>query len=384
MKSVYLDHAATTPVDPRVLEEMSRCYRDVYGNPSSVHREGRKAKFLVEECRERAAEILGATAGEIVFTSGGTESDNTALRCGYKSSRPGIITSPSEHEAILKCASASNRPVTLAPLRDSGQVDISALAKEDIDSACIASFMLVNNEIGSVNRVRELSEWAHAAGLVIHSDAVQGFSTMEIDVRSLGVDLLTLSGHKINGPKGVGLLFVDSGIDFNPLLIGGSQEQKRRAGTENVAGIAGFVKAMELVTDSRQDRIQHYKQLKEHFLRTIEKEFEAESYIVNSPSHGAPHIVNVSFPPVGGSPLDGEMLMLNLDHAGFCVSSGSACSSGSMNPSHVLLAIGRQPEEAKAAVRVSFGVDTTKQDLDSFIMTLSRTLARMRSGALIA
>ncbi len=372
MSSTYLDHAATTPVDPRVLDAMLPYFTDRFGNPSSVHGHGRQVRFVLEECRERAAAFLGAMSSEIIFTGGGTESDNTALSCGFDPARPGIVISAMEHDAVRKFALASGRPVHTLQVDRNGKADLVSIGEATLARSCIASVMAVNNEVGCVNDIPALAEQARSNGLIFHTDAVQAFGVTPVDVLEWGIDLLSLSAHKIYGPKGVGLLFVRNGIDHKCQLFGGGQERKRRAGTENLAGIVGLVKAMELVEEEREERVQNYLSLRSQLLTRLAKLARETNVAVNSPDDGAPHIVNFSVPG-----RDAEMLLLNLDHAGYSVSGGSACSSGSVEPSHVLVALGKSPAAASTAVRVSFGKDTTASDIDNFVDALSEILNQM-------
>jgi cysteine desulfurase len=384
MRTVYLDHAATTPLDPRVLEAMLPHLKEQYGNASSVHALGRKARFAVEDARERVAGLLSAEPGEIIFTSGGTESDNLALK-GALALQPekGLVTSAAEHEAVLRPAEQLGRSGRTArivsPARD-GRIMPEALRQEIREDTGLVSIMYANNETGALSPVQELAAVCRERGILFHTDAVQTAGLMKLDVRDLGADLLSLSAHKFYGPKGVGALYVRSGVDVQPLVEGGAQERRRRGGTENVAGIVGMARALELATDEAQERFDHVKRLRERLLALLQEALRDRA-ILNTPADSTaavPHIVNIAFPRYEGLPLDGEMLLLNLDLEGVCVSAGSACTSGALEPSHVLLALGLDRHTASAAVRFSMGKDNTLEDIEYAVERLAVALNRMQ------
>jgi cysteine desulfurase len=386
---VYLDHAATTRLDDQVLEAMMPYLSESYGNASSPHSLGRKARFAVEEARERIAGFLGAETGEIVFTSGGTESNNLALRSGLRSlgatrdlDPVTLVTSRSEHESVLEPARAIEQEgveiVWIDPSQE-GHVPPGAVAEAVQGRMGLVSIMHTNNETGAVNGLVDIAEACRSPRWLLHTDAVQALGWSELNVDDLGVDLMTLSAHKIYGPKGVGLLFVRADtVDLKPFVSGGSQERRRRGGTENVAAIVGFAKAAELVTANRRDRFELLSELKSRLAAGLRPLLD-EGAILNTPADSAPHLLNVSFPATGGKPVDGEMLLPNLDVEGIRVSSGSACTSGSIEPSHVLLAMGRDHETASATVRFSFGKDNTLEEMDYVADRLQTIVRRMRS-----
>jgi cysteine desulfurase len=398
MERIYLDHAATTPLDAEVLDAMLPYLRDQYGNASSVHAMGRQARFAVEESRERMARGLGAEPAEIIFTSGGTESDNFAIKGALSArrseGRSQLITSAVEHEAVLHPAQRLQEEggdvVILRP-SESGAVSPSQVADAIGPSTALVSLMHANNEIGTLLDISAIAEICERHDVWLHCDAVQTAGLMGIDVKDLGVDLLSVSGHKFYGPKGVGCLYVRGGIELGPLVSGGSQERDRRGGTENVAGVVGMAEALERAVAEADARTAKLRSLQERLIDGIQSEVDGP-IVFNTPvavenpsgrplsSPYAPHIVNVSFPPVDDQPIDGEMLILNLDMRGIMVSAGSACTSGAMEPSHVLQALGRDRATASAAVRFSLGKGNTEQDVDRAVNTLAETVARMRGS----
>lgn len=387
MHRIYLDHAATTPLDPRVLEAMMPYLTEHYGNASSVHALGRKARFVVEECRERVADLLGAETGEIVFTSGGTESDNAAIRSVLHGDRRHLITTAAEHEAVLRPAErlqAEGVPVTILTPDGTGAVTPAQVAGAITPETGLVSVMHANNEVGTLSDIPAIAEVCQAHEVLLHTDAVQSAGLLALDVNELGVDLLSLSGHKFYGPKGVGVLYVRGGTDLPPLVEGGSQERDRRGGTENVPGIVGLTEALALAYDEAEDRLDRLEKLQRRLVDGLRAEVEGAGHAVvfNTPLDTdvpvASHIVNIAFPPRDGQPLDGEMLLLNLDMAGVCASAGSACTSGALAPSHVLTAMGLDRETASAALRFSLGKDTTPEDIDHTVESVANTIRRMR------
>ncbi|NNF59078.1 MAG: cysteine desulfurase [Rhodothermaceae bacterium] len=378
--SIYLDHAATTPLDPSVLAAMQPYLTEQFGNASSVHALGRRARVAIEGAREQVAGVLGCSSAEVVFTSGGTEGDNAALRgvltgaALRETGRPGLVTSKAEHEAVLRTAetlAADGHPVTMLKPEAHGTVSLDPVRAVLDEHTGLVSIMLVNNEVGTISDLPTLAEVTHAAGARIHTDAVQAPGMLPLDVDVLGVDLLTLSGHKCYGPKGVGALFVRAGTPLQSLITGGAQERRRRGGTENVAAIVGFAEALVQAEAERVAGSQRLAGL-QHRLATQIRTMLGETVWFNTPLDGfhpdpqpvAPHILNVSFLPKAGQPLDGEMLLLGLDVAGVYVSSGSACTSGAIEPSHVLLAMGASRDTAAATVRFSLGRSTSEHDVD--------------------
>ncbi|MEM1127461.1 MAG: cysteine desulfurase family protein [Bacteroidota bacterium] len=384
MRRLYLDYAATTPTDPRVFEAMLPLLRDPVGNASSTHALGRKARYLVEESREQVAALLGATPSEILFTSGATEANNTALHGVLQRPDQGLVTSAAEHEAILQPAEAlqqDGHPVTVLTPAAAGVVTPDQLAEALRPDTALVSLMMVNNETGAVADVQALATVAHTHGALFHTDAVQAAGHFPLDVGALNVDLLSLSGHKLHGPKGVGVLVVRAGTPFRPLVRGGAQERDRRGGTENVAAIVGLAEALRLARAEAEDRRAHLYALRDHLYARLRSTL-GESFVLNTPldtpNAAAPHIVNIAFPPVADQPLDGEMLLLNLDMEGVMASAGSACTSGALSPSHVLQALGLDEATASAAVRFSLGTDTTTDDVDFAVERLGVIVDRMR------
>jgi cysteine desulfurase len=387
MDRIYLDHAATTPLDDEVLEAMIPYLKDQYGNASSVHSMGRQARFAVEESRERVAACLGAEPGEIIFTSGGTESDNYAIKGALEAQRStgrtGLITSAAEHEAVLRPAErldAEGEDVTILTPPSTG-----AITPEQVDDAigpstALVSLMHANNEIGTMTDVETVARICREHDVLFHCDAVQTAGLLGLDVHELGVDLMSLSGHKFYGPKGIGVLYVRGGVDLGPFVEGGSQERDRRGGTENVAGMVGLAEALERAVGASEERTSHLRDLQRRLIDGIRSEVP-EPITLTTPvdtAATAPHVVNVAFPPVDDAPMDGEMLILNLDMKGVMVSAGSACTSGALEPSHVLSAIGLDRKTASAAVRFSLGKGNTPADVDRAVETLADTVKRMR------
>lgn len=390
MERIYLDHAATTPLDPAVFDAMAPYLREQFGNASSVHQLGRQARVAVEDARHRIAAALNAEPSEIVFTSGGTESDNLALKGALQAraadGRTRLVTSAAEHEAVLRPAERrhdAGAPVTILRPDAHGAVSPARVENALDDQTALVSLMHANNETGVLTDVPAIAAVCHAHNVWLHCDAVQTAGLLDLDVKALDVDLLSLSGHKMYGPKGIGALYVRGGIDLPPLVEGGSQERRRRGGTENVAAIAGFAEALTQAAASAAERQAHLAALQKRVVSGLDDAIDGP-YICTTPLHDAPvapHIVNVAFPPVDGVPLDGEMLILNLDMQGVLVSAGSACTSGALEPSHVLSALGLARETASAAVRVSMGKATTAADVDRFLEALHDTVRRMRPSS---
>ena len=383
MGPIYLDHAATTPLDKRVLAAMLPYLQDRYGNASSTHRLGRAARVAIEESRESIAKHLNAHASEVIFTSGGTEGDNAALRGMLAHTGKRLVTSAAEHSAILaagRALQAEGCSVTLLQPGADGRVEALQVAGALTPDTGLVSVALVNNELGSIAPMAEISGVCRAARVPLHTDAVQAPAVMALDVQALGVDLMTLSGHKIYGPKGVGVLYVKTGLDYRPMIVGGAQERQRRGGTENVAAIVGMAKALELVQTRRKAEYARLAGLQQKLVRGL---FEAlgDTFVVNTPMDGsaAPHILSIALRPVAGRQLDGEMLLLNLDMEGVCVSAGSACTSGAVQVSHVLAAIGLDHATASAAVRFSMGKSTTPDAVHEAVRRFAHITRRMRA-----
>ena len=387
MERAYLDHAATTPLDPEVFESMKPYLLEEYGNASSVHQLGRQARVAMEEARERVAGCLGAESSEIVFTSGGTEADNLALKGVLQAASSngiptGLVTSAAEHEAVLRPAERlkeQGHPVEILSPDDHGAVSPERVESAIDDHTALVSLMHTNNEIGVQTDIPAVAEVCHAHDVLLHCDAVQAVGLQPLNVDELGVDLLSMSGHKFYGPKGVGVLYVRNGVDLGPLVEGGSQERERRGGTENVPGAVGLAEALERAVEDAEDRSARLSRLQRRLVDGLHDAVPGR-YVLNTPlgeAPVAPHVVNVAFPPEE-EPLDGEMLILNLDMGGVLVSAGSACTSGALEPSHVLTVIGLDRPTASAAVRFSLGTTTTEEEIDYALETLHSTLQRMR------
>jgi cysteine desulfurase len=382
MERIYLDHNATTPLDPAVLEALLPYLREAYGNASSVHSQGRAAREAVERAREQVAQLLGADAREIVFTSGGTEADNLALRGVVEVARPKgggaphVITSAIEHPAVLNTGQYLERQncrVTYLPVDRNARVDPEALRSVIDDATVLVSVMHANNEVGTLQPVAELARLAHERGIPVHTDAVQSVGRVAVAVDALGVDLLSISGHKIYGPKGIGALYIRRGTRISPLMHGGHQERRRRGGTENVPGIVGLGKACELARVRFTEVAQHEARLRDRLERGILE--RVPQVLVNGhPTERLPNTLNIGFRFV-----EGESLLMNLDLEGISVSTGSACSSGDLAPSHVLMAMGLPVEDAHGTLRFSLGKGNTEAEIDRTIDAVARVVERVRA-----
>ena len=377
MKSVYFDHAATTPVDPRVLDEMLPYFTERYGNPSEIHRLGREARTAVEVARARVAAALGASEREIVFTSGGTEGDNLALSGYLQRFEPGhFIISAVEHPAVMEVARALNRlgwAVDFVPVDGDGVVDVEAYERAFRGDTRLASVMFANNVVGTLQPVAELARIAHEHGAVFHTDAVQAVGSLPVNVAALGVDMLTLSGHKLYGPKGVGALYVKRGTRLAPLLHGGGHERRLRSGTENVPGIVGLGAALELAVGEMEVTRPRVEALRDRLAAGVLEAIPEVRYL-GHPTMRLPG--NVSFTV---RYIEGESMLLQLDAHGFMVSSGSACASGSLEPSHVILALGLGAEEAHGSVRLSLGRENTAEEADAFLEVFPPIVEKLRN-----
>lgn len=388
MNTVYFDHAATTPMDERVLEAMRPYLTEQYGNANSAHQLGNNAKVAVEEAREMIAEIIGAEPAEIIFTSGGTESDNTAIKGVVNAvgnmGKNEVITSHLEHHAVLHTAEALKRngakPVYI-DADDKGYISPQKVKEAINENTAMVSLMHVNNEIGTINSLKEISEICQEYNVPFHSDTVQSVGKIPVDVEELGLDFLSISGHKIYGPKGIGVLYMRHATPWLPWMHGGSQERRRRGGTLNVPSIIGLAKAMELSVKEMDDHRKHFIQLRKQLIKGLDDTFGDRYQINGDPENGVPHIINISFLNPDGDGLDGEMLLLNLDVEGVCVSNGSACTSGAMEPSHVLEGIGLDTKTANSSIRVSLGKDNTAEEIDYFVEKLEVVVKRMMSTA---
>lgn len=377
MNRIYLDNAATTPLKKEVLDAMMPYLSNSFGNPSSLYSYGQEAKKAIEEARDKVANAIYANSDEIFFTSGGTESDNWALKgAAYALKDKGnhIITSSVEHHAILHTCQyleSQGFEITYLPVDEYGLVDPNELKKVIKDNTILASIMYANNEIGTIEPIQELANVSHEKGVLFHTDAVQAVGNVPIDVKKLDVDMLSMSAHKIYGPKGVGALYIRKGLRIDTLLQGGAQERNRRAGTENVAGIVGFGTAIELITKNIDEHIKKLTRLRDKLIDGILK--IPYTRLNGHPIKRLPGNVNVSFEFV-----DGESLILSLDMEGICVSSGSACTAGSIDPSHVLLAIGLPEKIAHGSLRLTIGEENTEEEIDTVINKLPKIVDRLR------
>lgn len=376
---IYLDHAATTAVHPDVLKEMLPYFTDRFGNPSSVYGFAANNKNKLTEARETIAGALGAKPEEIYFTAGGSESDNWALKCtaeAYGVHGGHIITTKIEHHAILHtCKYLQNRgyDVTYLDVDEYGLVDLNTLEAAIRPDTFLISIMFANNEIGTIEPIKEIGEIAHRHGILFHTDAVQAFGQIPIHVDGMNIDMLSASGHKFNGPKGIGFLYIKKGLKLKSFIHGGQQERGRRAGTENVPGIVGIAKACEIAMAEMEERMKKETELRDYLIERILKEIPYTRLNGHSKKR-LPNNVNISFQFV-----EGESILIMLDMAGICASSGSACTSGSVDPSHVLLAIGLPHEIAHGSLRLTIGYENTKEEMDTVVDNLKRIITNLRN-----
>jgi len=374
----YFDNAATTKIKPEVLNSMMPYLNEEYGNPSSLYSLGRKAKRAIEQSRMQLANLINSEKNEIYFTSGGTESDNTAIKgIAYKYKNKGnhIITSKIEHHAVLescKFLETQGFKVTYLNVDNNGFIDLKELENAITDKTILISIMFANNEIGTIEPIEHISKIAKKNNVIFHTDAVQALGNINIDVKKLEVDILSISSHKIYGPKGVGGLYVRKDIDFSEFINGGHQEKNKRAGTENLAGIVGFGKACELLYNDLENHIFHIKDLREYYINQV-KENIPNIKINGSINHRLPGNANISFLGV-----DSTALLLELDKNGICASSGSACNSNESSPSHVLTAIGLNNDMSKSALRTTFGYFNTRIEVDYLIQVLKNRVNFLR------
>ena len=379
MKPIYLDYAATTPADPEVVQAMLPYFHDAFGNPSAIYSYGQDAKNAVEEARTKVAVLIGARDDEIVFTGSGTEADNFALKgvaFANKSKGNHIITSSIEHHAVLESCKFLGKmdfKITYLPVDSYGLVDPQEVKKAITGKTIIISVMHANNEVGTIQPISDISKIAKEAGVYFHTDAVQTAGHIPTDVKELGVDLLAMSAHKLYGPKGVGLLYIKKGTKILPFMNGGAQERGRRASTENVPGIVGFGKAAELAGLEFNSEAARITRLRDKLITGIQKNIE-HIRLNGHPVKRLPNNVNVSVEFV-----EGEAMCLNMDMSGICISTGSACSSTSLEASHVLLAIGLDPVNAHGSLRFTLGKWTTEEEIDKVLETLPRIVAKLRA-----
>ena len=377
---IYLDNAATTRTAPEVVEEMLPFFTEKYGNPSGVYGTGREAKEAVTKARDRIAALLGAKSDEVFFTSCGSEADNWAIVSAFEALKENgchIITSKIEHHAVLRTCEYLERErgarITYLDVDGDGRV-----RPEDVEAAItpdtvLVTIMAANNEIGTVQPVREIGEMVHRHGVIFHTDAVQAFGQLPFTVDDWGIDMLSASGHKFNGPKGTGFLYIRKGTPVRAFLHGGAQEHNRRAGTENVPGIVGIGAAAKLAMDSLDEKVRQETELRDYLIREIETKIP--NVRLNGSRDGRlPNNVNFSFEFV-----EGESLLIMLDMKGICVSGGSACSSGSLAPSHVLKAIGLSDSLARGALRMTLSAETTKEEIDTTVAALTELVKKLRN-----
>ncbi len=379
MKRIYLDYAATTPTHPEVVEAMLPYFTEVFGNPSSIYSCGQEAKGAIEEARVKVANLIGAQDEEIVFTSGGTEADNFALQgvaFAKESKGKHIIISSIEHHAVIEsCKFLEKRgfKVTYLPVDGYGLVDPGDVKKAITDKTTLISVMHANNEMGTIEPIAEIGKIAREAGIYFHTDAVQAVGHIPVDVDELGVDLLSMSAHKLYGPKGVGGLYIRKGTRLVSFIHGGEQERRRRASTENVPGIVGFGRSVELARQEMGEEAKRLTVLRDQLIKGISGKID-HTRLNGHPLKRLPNNVNISVDFI-----EGESMLLNLDLEGICVSTGSACSSSSLEPSHVLCAMGLSNEQAHGSLRFTLGKWTTEEDIGRVIEVLPRIVAKLRA-----
>ncbi|MCT4621503.1 MAG: cysteine desulfurase NifS [Marinisporobacter sp.] len=377
-RRVYLDYSATTPMKKEVLEEMQPYFSEQFGNPSSIYSFARTAKKAVDTARDQVAKLIGAKTDEVYFTAGGSEADNWAIKgIAYANKDKGnhIITTKTEHHAVLHVCEYLEKngfAVTYLDVDEDGLVDLEDLKKSITDQTILISIIFANNEIGTIQPIKEIGEIAKEKGVIFHTDAVQALGNVKIDVKELNIDLMSVSSHKIYGPKGIGALYIRKGVKIHSFVHGGAQERRRRAGTENVPGIVGFGKACEMAMEDMNSHINHLKTLREKLIKGI---MERIDYVrLNGhPEKRLPGNVNMVFEFI-----EGESLLLSLDMVGIAGSSGSACTSGSLDPSHVLMAIGLPHEIAHGSLRLTIGDFTTEEDIDYVLEQLPKIVDRLR------
>lgn len=380
MKRIYLDHAATTPVDPRVLETMLPYFSESFGNPSSIHSFGRENRKAIEDARAVIAEEIGAAdPREIIFTGCGSESDNMALRgiaAAYRNRGNHIITSAIEHHAVYDTCKALEKQgfeLTIVPVSKEGIVNPDDVMAAITDRTILVSIMHANNEVGTIQPIAAIGKLLREREILFHTDAVQTVGSIPVNVKELSVDLLSMAAHKFYGPKGVGALYVRKGIKLEPLIYGGGQERNRRAGTENIAGIVGMAKALSLANEELTENQKRIGALRDYLIDNVLSRFE-DVQLNGDRNRRLPGNANFSFKYI-----EGESLLLNLDLKGIAASSGSACTSGSLEPSHVLLAMGICHEIAHGSLRLTLGKSTTKEEIDYLLEVLPEIVAKLRA-----
>ena len=377
---IYADNAGTTKMSPVAIDAMTKCMNEVFGNPSSLHSTGQRAAEVLQKAREDVAEALGADFNEIYFTSGGSEADNQAIRSaalfGAKKGKKHLISTKIEHHAVLHTLKKLEREgfeVTLLDVGADGIVDPADVEKAIREDTALITIMYANNEIGTLQPIDEIAKICKEKKVTFHTDAVQAFGQIPIDVDACHIDMLSASGHKLNGPKGIGFLYIRKGVKIRSFVHGGAQERKRRAGTENVPGIVGMGAAVERAMRTMETRTAKERKLRDYLIERIETEIPY-CRLNGDRTNRLPNNVNFSFRFI-----EGESLLIMLDMKGICASSGSACTSGSLDPSHVLLAIGLPHEIAHGSLRMTLGEETTREDLDYTVDTLKEIVANLRS-----
>ena len=378
MDMIYLDNAATTKVDPQVIEAMTESLSEFWGNPSSAHESGSKAKRRLEEARVKIAQLMQCYPDEVYFTSGGTEADNWAILGVldyFRGKKNHFITVATEHHAVIETAEWLERrdyPVTILPVDENGLIDPQQVKDAITEQTALVSVMYVNNELGTIQDIPEIGAVCHEAGVVFHSDCVQSYGKLPLDFKTMNCDLASISSHKIHGPKGVGALIIKRGTKISPRTTGGGQERGLRTGTENTPGIIGFAKAAELSRLSLDEEMTRICAMRNRLEERILSEIP-DTIVNGSREHRAPAPLNVSF-----KGCDGEALLIALDRKGFCVSTGSACSAGATGASHVLMALGMRMEDARASLRISFGRFNEDSDVDALMDVLPTLVQKQR------
>lgn len=379
MNNVYFDNSATTKLDENVLKEMIPYFSEKYGNASSIYKLGRESRKAVEDSREKVAKILNCNSEEIYFTAGGSESDNTAIRgvaYAYKNKGNHIITSKIEHPAVLETCKQLEKEgfdITYLDVDKDGFIKLDQLKSSIKSTTILISIMFANNEIGTIQPIKEIGKIAKEHKIIFHTDAVQAIGSLKIDVKDMNIDLLSMSAHKFYGPKGIGALYVKKGINFQKFINGGHQERNKRAGTENVPAIVGLGKAIEIAYENLDEHVEKIKKLRDYYISEVEKRIPYVK-VNGSLEKRLPGNSNISFKFI-----EGEGILLNLDLKGICASSGSACTSGSLEPSHVLLAIGLPHEIAHGSIRISIGKYNTKEEVDYLLDNIEEIVGRLRN-----
>lgn len=378
MERIYVDHAATTPMHPAVIDKMIKTMENQFGNPSSIHSYGRDARKIIDEARSGIAKSIGAKETDIIFTSGGTEADNFAIfgvAEAYKDKGNHIITTTIEHHAVLHACQELEKKgfeVTYLPVDNTGMISLDDLGRALRDDTILVTIMFGNNEVGTVQPIAEIGKLLSTHQAIFHTDAVQAYGLEKINVNDLKIDLLSATAHKINGPKGIGFLYAHPSVKVSPRLFGGEQERKRRAGTENVPAIAGFLEAVKTIQDDREGKREQYKTYKNLVLTAL-KESNTDFYVNGSLDHSLPHVLNISFPGTNV-----EAMLVNLDLAGIAASSGSACTAGTIDPSHVLVAMfGKGSDKLTNSIRFSFGLGNSEDQIKKVGEEMAKIVQRL-------